>query len=301
MREKNTGFVYPGLAAGVIGLLIFVEPDWGTTALLAMVALAMLAVAGSCWGRLASTAVVGGALFVLLLLRNSLRLERFLAFLDPEKYKGGAGWQGWHSLLALGSGGWFGRFLGEGAHKNGFVPEQQTDFALSLIGEELGFVGAGLVVVLFVIIVLCGTRIAWKVIDPFGQLMAFGITVLIGLQAFINVAVVTSTLPNKGIALPFVSYGGSSLICMLTALGLLISVARYGPRAADHVLQGKFKACKRMKVGGPVGSLLYNSAESGAGSLKQRLIRWIRSRRNTLFPSVPLHPYQRPPRPGPTA
>ena len=300
MRERNVGFLYPGLAAGLVGLLIFVEPDWGTTALLAMVVLAMLAVAGSHWGYLASTVVVGSELFALLLFWNSLRLERFFAFLDLERYKGGVGWQGWHSLLALGSGGWFGRFLGEGTHKNGFVPEQQTDFVLSLIGEELGFVGTGLVVVLFLVILLCGTRIAWRVADPFGQLLAFGITLLISLQAFINLGVVTSILPNKGIALPFVSYGGSSLICMLTALGLLISVARYGRGPTDQVLQGRFMVFKRTKVGGPVGSLLYSSAEACAGGLKQAIRRWMRSRRNARFPLVPLHPYQRPPRLPPT-
>ena len=300
MGERNAGFLYPCLAAGLVGLLIFLEPDWGTTALLALVVLAMLAVAGSHWGYLLSAAIIGCQSFVLLLLGNSLRLERLLAFLDPEKYKVGVGWQGWHSLLALGSGGWFGTFLGEGVHKNGYVPEQQTDFILSLIGEEQGFVGTGLILALFVLILLCGTRIAWKIANPFGQLLAFGITMLISLQAFINFGVVTSTLPNKGIALPFVSYGGSSLVCMLTALGLLISVARYGPRLADRDPQEGLVVQRRSMVGGPVGSLLYSSLESGAGGLKQAIRRWVRSRRNSRFPLVALHPYQRPPRLPPT-
>jgi cell division protein FtsW len=228
MRERTAGFLYPGFVAGAVGLLIFVEPDWGTTTLVAAVALGMLAIAGSYWGYLLSASIIGAELFALLLLRNALRMDRFLAFLDPEQYKEGVGWQGWHSLLALGSGGWLGTFFGEGSHKNGFVPEQQTDFVLSLIGEELGFLGTALVLLLFVIIFLCGIRVAWKVQEPFGQLLACGISLLIGLQAFINFGVVTSSLPNKGIPLPFVSYGGSSLVCMLTCVGLLISVARNG-------------------------------------------------------------------------
>jgi cell division protein FtsW len=234
MCERMAGFLYPALAAGLIGLLVFLEPDWGTATLLATVTLSLLAIAGSHWGYLLSATLIGAELFALLLLHNALRMERFLAFLDPEKYRDGVGWQGWHSLLALGSGGWFGTGFGEGGQKNGFVPEQQTDFVLSLIGEELGFVGVALVLLLFVIVMLSGIRIAWKAVDPFGQLLAAGISLLIGFQALINFGVVTSSLPNKGIALPFVSYGGSSLVCMLTALGLLISVARKGGGTGAH-------------------------------------------------------------------
>ena len=296
MHQRTAGFLCPGLLAGLVGLLVFVEPDWGTTTLLAAVALAMLAVAGSHWGYLLSAGIIGAELFASLLLRNALRMERLLAFLDPERYKEGVGWQGWHSLLALGSGGWFGCFFGEGSHKNGFVPEQQTDFVLSLIGEELGLVGTALVLLLFVILLLCGARIAWRIADPFGQLLAFGILLLISLQALINVGVVTSSLPNKGIALPFVSYGGSSMVCMLTGLGLLINVARYGPVRADEKAGNPFGTRTRAKVGGPVGSLLYRSARSGAGGLRRMINRWMRARRNSRFPSVPVHPYQRPPR-----
>ena len=234
MRERSVGFLRPSLVAGLIGVLIFLEPDWGTTALMAVVTLGMLSVAGAHWGYLVSTGIIGAETFTLLLLHNPLRLQRFMVFLDPEKFRDGTGWQGWHAMLALGSGGPLGTFLGAGSHKNGFVPEQQTDFVLSLLGEELGFAGTAVILFLFLIILLSGIRIAWKVADPFGQLLAFGITLLIGVQAFINIGVVTSSLPNKGIALPFVSYGGSSTLCMLTALGLLISVARHGPVPAEN-------------------------------------------------------------------
>jgi len=296
MHERNVGFIYPGIMAGVVVLLVFLEPDWGTAALIATVSLAMLAVAGTHWGYLLSATIAGAELFALLLLKNPLRMERFLAFRDPEQYKNGVGWQGWHSLLSMGSGGWFGTFFGEGIHKNGFVPEQQTDFVLSLLGEETGFLGVALVLSLFVLILLCGASIAWRVSDPFGQLLASGITVLIGLQAFINIGVVTSSLPNKGIALPFVSYGGSNLVCMLTSLGLLISVARHGLVFENARHETQLPAHARPKVGGPVGSLLENSTQPVPRGLWRNLVRWVRARRNSRFPSVPRHAYQQPPR-----
>ena len=296
MQERNFGFIFPGAMACVIVFLIFLEPDWGTAALIAAVSLAMLAIAGTHWGYLLSATIVGAELFALLLLKNPLRMERLLAFRDPELAQAGVGWQGWHSLLALGCGGWLGTFFGEGHHKNGFVPEQQTDFILSLLGEETGFLGTSLVLLLFVLILLCGARIAWRVSDPFGQLLASGVTVLIGLQAFINIAVVTSSLPNKGIALPFVSYGGSNLVCMLLCLGLLISVARHGPVLQQPELESQFAGHARPRVSGLVGSLLNNSTEPAPKGLWQRLSRWLRTRRKARFPSVPSRPYQVPPR-----
>jgi cell division protein FtsW len=229
MRERNTGFLLPVGVAALAAFLIFREPDWGTAALLMVLALAMLFIAGTHWGYLLAASIIGLELFALLLARNTMHLERVLAFLNPEQYKQGIGWQGWHSLLALGRGGFLGVFVGNGSEKNGFIPEQQTDFILSLLGEELGFAGTITVLILFMVIVLCGVRIAWKAADPFGQLLAAGATLLIGLQALINIGVVTSSLPNKGIALPFLSYGGSNMLCMLVCAGLIASVARHTP------------------------------------------------------------------------
>jgi cell division protein FtsW len=240
--------------------------------------------------------MMGMELFTMLLLKNPLRLERLMAFLNPEEYRTGVAWQAWQSVLSLGSGGWFGAFLGEGSQKNGFVPEQQTDFVLSLIGEELGFLGTVTVVVLFVVLLYCGGRIAWKIADPFGQLLASGITVLIGLQAFINVGVVTSSLPNKGIALPFVSYGGSNLICMSVCLGLLISVARHGPVLGNETREGWFGVRAKPKIRGPVGSLPRNSAQQRSGGRWQRCVRALQPRWKSRFPIVALRSYQRPPR-----
>jgi cell division protein FtsW len=129
-------------------------------------------------------------------------------------------------MIALGSGGWTGLGLGNGRQKLGFVPEHHTDFIFSIIGEELGLVATLLVALAFVIIGICGIYIALHARDRFGMLLAAGITFLITLQAAINIGVVTSALPNKGLPLPFISYGGSNLMAMLTCVGILLSVAR---------------------------------------------------------------------------
>ena len=291
MNERWTGFLRPMLLVGMILALVFFEPDWGTATLMAAVSLAMLAVAGTHGWHLFCALIVGAELGALLLLHNPLRLERLLAFLDPEKYRDGIGWQGWHSVVALGNGGWFGTMLGEGSHKNGFVPEQSTDFVLSLIGEELGFASTLGVVLLFGLILYGGGRIAWHVSDPFGQLLATGLTVLIGLQAFINIGVVTSSLPNKGIALPFVSYGGSNLVCLLTGLGVLISVARHGPGPVHEPVAPGAK----VKVGGPVGSLRWNSCQRIRKGPLGWCGHWLRGRCDAPFPRQAMHRYQQPP------
>ena len=129
-------------------------------------------------------------------------------------------------MLAFGAGGWTGLGLGNGRQKRGFVPEHHTDFILSIVGEELGLIATLMVLLAFTAIVICGIYIALRAPDAFGMLLASGITLLVGLQAAINIGVVTGALPNKGLPLPFISYGGSNLVSMLVCVGLLLSVAR---------------------------------------------------------------------------
>jgi cell division protein FtsW len=152
--------------------------------------------------------------------------------LDVEGNKSGVGYQAYQAMLALGSGGWTGLGLGNGRQKLGYVPEHHTDFILSVIGEELGLIATLAVVVAFLIIIICGVFISMRARETFGLLLGCGITFLIGFQAFINIGVVTSALPNKGLALPFISYGGSSLVMMLSCVGVLVSIAR---QARDSV------------------------------------------------------------------
>jgi cell division protein FtsW len=226
------GLLIPGAALGLMLGLILLEPDYGTTMLLSCVGVMMLFIAGVRWAFIVPPVVLGAAGFALMIWHNPVRLQRVIAFLNPEDHKSGVGFQAYQAMLALGSGGWTGLGLGNGRQKLGFVPEHHTDFIFSIIGEELGLVATIAVVIAFVVVIICGLYIAWHARDTFGQMIAAGISFLIGLQAFINIGVVTSALPNKGLPLPFISYGGSSLLFMLTCVGLLLSVARHATEPA---------------------------------------------------------------------
>ncbi len=231
MPTWKRGIMIPaGFIAMVLGL-IFVEPDRGTTILMILVCGAMLLLAGVEWKYFIPPIclVVGG--LAVSLLCDPMRLHRMTGWLHLEEHKEGVGYQAYHAMVALGTGGWLGLGLGNGEQKLGFVPENHTDFILSVIGEELGLIATLLVVAAFVLFMICGLVIAKNARDTFGFLMAAGLTLLIGIQAFINIGVVTSALPNKGLPLPFISYGGSNLLIMLVCVGLLLSVARQGKPA----------------------------------------------------------------------
>lgn len=226
LPELRRGLLVPGLVIGAVLGLIFVEPDRGTTVLLAAVSAVLLLVAGTRWLYVLAPGVMGAVALGLAIWFDPLRRARVLAFLYPEDYKDGPGYQAWQAMLALGSGHWTGVGLGNGRQKLGFIPEHHTDFILAVIGEEWGLAATGGIVLAFALVLLCGTSIARNARDTFGMLLAAGVTFLICLQAMINIGVVTSSLPNKGLPLPFVSYGGSNLLVMLAGVGLLLSIAR---------------------------------------------------------------------------
>lgn len=233
MGHLKSGFLQPALFGLVPALMIFAEPDWGTAILLALVTCALLLTAGARWLHLALSAAGVVSLLGILVIYNPVRWERLLVFLNPEAHRREAGWQVWQSLLAIGSGGGWGHFLDGSIHKFGFVPEQQTDFIFACIGEETGLWGTTLVVLLYAGISWSGLAIARQARERFGQLLATGCTTLIVLQAGLNLGVATSLLPNKGLSLPFVSYGGSGLLAMFVVLGLLGSVGwRARPQTA---------------------------------------------------------------------
>ncbi len=232
MRQMQTfkrGIIIPGALAALILGLTFVEPDRGTTILLAAVAGSMLLAAGVQWKHLLVPAAVGAAGLAVSILHDAMRMNRISAWLHPQDHLNGAGLQAHQSIIGIGSGGWFGVGLGNGLQKNGYLPEIQTDFIFANIGEELGLIATLLVVIAFVVIAICGIYIAINAREPFGFLLATGMAVLISLQAFINIGVVTGTLPNKGLPLPFISYGGSSLLAMLACVGIMFSIARHAP------------------------------------------------------------------------
>ena len=229
MHTFRRGVVFPAALAGVLLGLIFVEPDRGTTILLATVTGAMLLIAGVQWRHVLIPAAVGGAGLAFSLLHDPMRMGRIMAWRHPQDHLNGAALQAQQAMIGLGNGGWFGVGLGNGVRKFGWLPEIHTDFIFANIGEELGLVATLLVVIAFVVLALCGIYIALNARDPFGFLLASGITFLISLQAAINIGVVTSALPNKGLPLPFISYGGSNLMAMLGCIGLLFSIARHAP------------------------------------------------------------------------
>jgi cell division protein FtsW len=240
MAEFKKGLVIPGAVIAVVLALIFVEPDRGCTILLAAVCGVMLIVAGArLFYLLLPAALLAGGLAVSLRF-DSMRMARIMAWLHPEQNKD-AGYQVREAMIALGSGGWFGLGLGNGRQKLGFVPEHHTDFIFSIIGEELGVVATLAVVLLFIVIVICGIFIARRSCDTFGLLLGTGLTFMIGFQAFINIGVVTGILPNKGMPLPFISYGGSNLVLLLASVGLLISIARFATEAVPQKSSNPFE------------------------------------------------------------
>jgi cell division protein FtsW len=227
MYSFKHGLLFPSLGIGIFLGLIFLEPDWGSTALMAAVCGLMLFLAGAKIRYMVLPVITLIPVAGYLLSQNTVRLNRIMSWLDPEGTKQGVGYQAWQSLIALGSGGSTGLGLGNGRQKLGFVPEHQTDFIFSVIGEELGLIATMAVVVAFALFVICGAFIALKSSDVFGFLLGSGLTLLIGFQAFINIGVVTGTLPNKGLPLPFISRGGTNLVVMLFCVGVLLSIARF--------------------------------------------------------------------------
>ena len=231
MGEFKMGLLIPGAAIALMVGLIFLEPDFGTTMLLCAVSCILLLVAGTSWKHIVPPFAVGVTGLAIAIMNDPVRLKRITAFLHPEQHREGTGFQADQAMLALGSGGSTGLGLGNGRQKLGFVPEHHTDFIFSIIGEELGVIATLAVVLAFMAIVICGLYIAWNARDRFGMVLGTGITFLIGLQAFINIGVVTSALPNKGLPLPFISYGGSSLVMTLGSVGILLSIASYSRQA----------------------------------------------------------------------
>ena len=206
--------------------LILLQPDLGTSIDILVVATAILFVAGLSWKWIAVGAAAALPALYLLITQVSYRQARLTAFLDPGSDPQGAGFQLLQSLIAVGSGGFTGVGLMESKQKLFYLPEAHTDFIYAVICEELGFIGAVFVIALFVVYGWRGLRAAFSAPDGFGRLLALGITAMILSQALINFAVVLGMVPTKGIPLPFVSYGGSSLLAMLLATGVLLNISQ---------------------------------------------------------------------------
>jgi cell division protein FtsW len=224
-----------GLLLGVFCLLILVEPDLGTAIALVVVLFAILLVSGTPGSTLASATGIVVALGLLAIWFEPYRRARIFSFLDPWKDPQGAGFQTVQALISLGSGGAFGVGLGHGVAKINYLPEAHTDMILGVVGEELGLVGVAAVLAAFVTFAWAGLRVALACKDPFGKRLAVGVVALVSGQAVINLAAVLGLAPLTGIPLPFISYGGSSLVVTLLAVGVLLNIAGSGARAAAAV------------------------------------------------------------------
>lgn len=228
VRTFSIGFLPHVIVAGLLMLLCLAQPDFGSAVMIALLTFVVLFAAGARAGYL-----LGGLLLALPIAyagvaSSPYRMRRITAFLEPFEHRQGAGYQITESLMSFGSGGWTGVGLGDGRQKLLFLPEAHTDFISAIIGEELGFLGVLLLCSAFAWVVIRGLRAAWRVSDEYASYLAAGMTLFIGLQAFTNLAVAMGLLPTKGLALPFVSYGGSSLIINAAAAGIILNVSRYG-------------------------------------------------------------------------
>ncbi len=223
----KTGMLVPMCCLGVVLLLIFIEPDFGTTMLVAAVGMIVMFLGGVRISYLTVAGLLGSVGLAIAILHSPERLRRILAFLNPEKYARTEGHQLLNALYAYVEGGSIGAGLGQGLQKKFYLPEAHTDFIFAIIGEELGFPGTFAILLLYFGLFLCGLLIAVNARDSFGRLLALGITFMIVLQALINIGVVTGSLPTKGLALPFVSFGGSSLVMSAVMIGVLINIAAH--------------------------------------------------------------------------
>lgn len=219
---------------GVTVGLILIE-DFGTAAFISMLTFLMLVIAGVKFSHILTLLPFGLIGFCAAILTSKAKTMRIIAFLNPEKWADSASYQANQSLIALGSGGPLGKGLGRGICKYGHLPEDTTDFIFAIIGEELGFVGTIAVIILFIIFIYLGLLVITRCSDTFGQLLAAAIVLTIAVQAAINIGVVTVVLPTKGIPLPFVSSGGTSLLLCAAAAGILLNIAK---QTADEVYDG---------------------------------------------------------------
>jgi cell division protein FtsW len=225
-RTFKKGFIVPGIIMVVPIALIFFEQDMGTAVCLAATCLAILYIAGTRLSYLIVSSVSGLALLSLAVYHNPNRLARIMAFTDMEANKLGAALQQWRAILAFSNGGVDGLGLGNGAEKHGYLPFAHTDFTFPIIGEELGLWFTLGTILCYVIIAIYGIGVAIYSSDMFGRLLAIGATGLVVFPSIMNIGVTTGLLPNKGIPLPFVSYGGTNLVFTLVSIGLLVSVHR---------------------------------------------------------------------------
>ena len=233
-RKLLLGFILPLAIISLPAVLVLGEVDLGTTALIGTTAFVVMFIAGASPLWLGAVSLTGLGALLIVATQISERMGRLSAFLHPQHFKEDAGLQQMQALIAWGSGGMEGLGLGNGRQKMLYLPYAHTDFIFPIVGEELGLRFSLLVVFLFVVIIVCGTMIALHAKDRFGLLLGCGVVSLLALQAAVNIGVTTSLLPNKGLPLPFISYGGSNLVACMFGVGLLLNIYRQGILEPPH-------------------------------------------------------------------
>jgi len=234
LRQLAHFLVPVAVILGTVFALLLLQPDYGTTLLIGGAAFAVMIASAAPLGFLAGVATLGGALAVVGAMASSYRRDRIVGFLDPFADPLDTGHQAVQSLVALGTGGWFGVGLGASRARWSFLPNAHTDFIFAIIGEETGFAGASLVIVLFALFGYIGMRIALRAPDMYGRMLAVGIVAWLSLQALINIGGVVGALPITGVPLPFVSSGGNAMLVNLAAVGILVNIARSTPAAGQR-------------------------------------------------------------------
>lgn len=227
MKSLTKGVLPILIVPGLFFALIMLQPNMSTAGTIILVTFVMIFVAGLNMKFVIAMFGSGVGLFLLLALTSEYRLKRILSFLDPFQDPLGNGYQVIQGLYALGSGGLFGMGLGKSQQKWFYIPEPQNDFIFAIIGEELGLIGCAVVIMLFVILVYRCVRIALNCTDIFTCMVVIGIGAQIGIQAALNIAVATSSMPVTGVALPFISYGGTSLIIFMSAVGIVLNISKH--------------------------------------------------------------------------
>lgn len=227
-RKFLLGFILPLAIISLPAVLVLAEVDLGTTALIGTTTFVVMFIAGASPLWLGAVSLTGLGALLIVATQISERMGRLSAFLHPQLFKEDAGLQQMQALIAWGSGGMEGLGLGNGRQKMLYLPYAHTDFIFPIVGEELGLRFSLLVVFLFVVIIVCGTMIALHAKDRFGLLLGCGVVSLLALQAAVNIGVTTSLLPNKGLPLPFISYGGSNLVACMFGIGVLLNIYRQG-------------------------------------------------------------------------
>ena len=233
VKSFTVGFLPHLLVAGLFMLLCMKQPDFGSAVVLLLLTFTLLFIAGAKVGYILGASILGSALGAAAIRFSGYRYERYLAWLNMDQHKQDLAYQPFQSVMAFGSGGPFGVGLGHGLQTL-YLPEAHNDFVAAIIGEELGFVGIAALCAAYLLLVTRGVRSALRAPDDYGSYLAFGISAMFGVQALVNLAVALAILPTKGLTLPFISFGGSSLLVNAAAAGILLNISRQGPPTSEE-------------------------------------------------------------------